>query len=101
MVTAIGLGVVGRWAHGQKALPSATGTVQVLFALGLVAFLDQGRSRPIGQGLAWLFFAAVMLSDNSPVTGLAKAAGGTPAPAAATTTGPVKVPTQKAVNLSR
>jgi hypothetical protein len=81
MVTAIGLGVIGRWANNQKALPSAAGTIQVLVALGVVALADQGRTRPVAQGLAWLFFAAVMLSDNSPITGLAKVSGAAPAAA--------------------
>ena len=37
--------------------------------------LDQGRTEPIAQGLAWIFLAAVCLSDNSPITGLAKVTG--------------------------
>ena len=72
MVTAMLVGVVGRWANNKKALPDPKGLVEVLFALGLVAFLDNGRTEPVAKGLAWLFFASVMLSDNSPLTGLAR-----------------------------
>lgn len=91
MLTALGAGVVGRWANNKKALPDPKGTVEVLFAVLFVAFLDQGRTQPIAKGFAWLFFAAVMLSDDSPLTGLAKATGNAPAttstpPAKGTTT---------------
>jgi hypothetical protein len=72
MVAAMLLGVVGRWANNQKAVPPAPGLIEVLFALGLIAFLDQGRTEPVAKGFAWLFFASVLLSDNSPLTGLAR-----------------------------
>lgn len=75
MVIAIMLGVVGRWAHNQKAVPSAKGVVQIVFALLVLAMLDQGRTEPIAQGLAWIFLAAVCLSNNSPLTGIAKVTG--------------------------
>ena len=70
---AIALGVVGRWANNKKALPSTGGMLQVAGALVLVAFLDRGRTEPVANGLAWLFMAAVLLSDSSPLTGLVKA----------------------------
>lgn len=72
MVTAMLAGVVGRWANNKRALPDGKGMIEVLFALGVIAFLDQGKTAPVAKGFAWLFFAAVMLSDNSPLTGLAK-----------------------------
>lgn len=81
---AIALGVIGRWANGKKALPSAGGALEVLGALFLVAFMDQGKTEPVAKGLAWLFLAAVLLSDSSPITGLTKAeaaAGKSAAPA--------------------
>ena len=71
MITAVAAGVVGRWAHGEKAVPSAAGVVEVLFALILIAALDQGKTEPVAKGFAWLFLAAVLLSNNSPLTGLA------------------------------
>ena len=76
---AIALGVIGRWATNKKALPSPAGTLEVIGALFLVSFMDKGKTEPIAKGLAWLFMAAVLLSDSSPLTGLAKAEGYAPA----------------------
>lgn len=81
MLTAIGAGVLGRWANDEDAVPSAKGVIEVLFALVLISALDQGRTQSIARGFALLFLAAVLLSDDSPLTGLAKA---TSAPAATT-----------------
>lgn len=89
---AIALGVVGRWASGKKALPSISGTLEVLGALFLVSFMDRGRTEPVAKGLAWLFMTAVLLSDSSPLTGLAKAeASGGRIPTAATAGAPAGV----------
>lgn len=79
MLLAMAAAAVGRWAHNENAVPSAKGLVEVLFALIVISFMDQGRTEPIARGFAWLFLAAVLLSNNSPITGLAKVAGPTPA----------------------
>lgn len=71
MLVAIAAGVIGRWSHNEKAVPSAKGVIEVLFSLILVSALDQGRTAPIARGFALLFLAAVLLSDNSPLTGAA------------------------------
>ncbi len=65
------LAVVGRWSHNQSALPGAKGLVEIIFALLVISLLDQGRTQPIARGFAFVFLAAVLLSDNSPLTGLA------------------------------
>lgn len=72
MLVAIGAALVGRWAHNQ---PTATvnGVVQTSFALVVIALLDQGQTAPVARGFAWLFLAAVLLSTNSPLTGIAAA----------------------------
>lgn len=75
MFLAIMLGVVGRWANNKHALPSASGTLEVIGALFLISLLDSGKTEPVAKGFAWLFFTAVLLSDSSPITGLAKAEG--------------------------
>lgn len=75
MLIAIASGVIGRWAHNQKAVPSAKGVLEIAFALVLISALDNGRTAPIARGFALLFLTAVMLSDNSPLTGIAKATG--------------------------
>lgn len=80
MVVAILFGVVGRWSHNKKAVPDPKGLVQVVFAVVFIALLDQGKTEPVAKGLAWLFAASVLLSDNSPLTGLAKV-GSAPATA--------------------
>ncbi len=99
---AIALGVVGRWAANKKALPPIQGVLEVIGALFLVSFMDRGKTEPVAKGLAWLFMAAVLLSDASPLTGLVKAeagAGRIPnaatggAPAGALDAAPGRVPT--------
>ena len=75
MGVAILAGVIGRWANNKKALPDASGVLQVTAALILISLLDTGKTEPVAKGLAWLFFAAVLLSDSSPLTGLVKAEG--------------------------
>lgn len=72
MLVAIVSGIIGRWSHNEKAIPSAQGVIEVLFALVLISALDTGRTAPIARGFALLFLLAVLLSDNSPLTGLAK-----------------------------
>jgi hypothetical protein len=93
MALAMLLAVLGRWEHGEAAIPSGKGIVEIIFALLLVAFLDQGRTAPIAQGFAYVFLAAVLLGSKSPLTGLAGAtvvpaknsSGATATPAAAGT----------------
>jgi len=70
MALAFVLAVVGRWEHGESAVPSGKGLIEVIFALLLVAFLDQGRTQPIARGFAFIFLAAVLLGPKSPLTGL-------------------------------
>lgn len=72
MLFAIGTGILGRWAHNQDAVPSATGVVEIVFALIVISALDQGRTADIAKGFAWLFLVAVLLGNNSPLTGIAK-----------------------------
>lgn len=72
MAIAIVGGLVGRWSHNQKAIPSAGGLVQIAFAVIVIAALDAGSTQDIARGFAWLFLAGVLLSNNSPLTGIAK-----------------------------
>lgn len=83
MVLAFILAVVGRWAHNQKAVAGPGAIVEIVFALLVVSLLDQGKTAGIAQGLAWLFLAAVLLSNNSPLTGLAKISNNSSTAAAA------------------
>lgn len=79
MAIAVVGGLVGRWAHSQKTVPSAAGVVEIVFAAVVIAALDQGRTQGIARGFAWLFLAAVLLSDNSPLTGIANTVNAKPA----------------------
>lgn len=72
MAIAIVGGLVGRWSHNQKTVPSAGGLVQIVFAIVVIAALDSGATQEIARGFAWLFLAGVLLSNNSPLTGIAK-----------------------------
>lgn len=76
MAIAIVAGLVGRWSHNQKAIPSASGLVKIVFAVVVIAALDSGQTQDIARGFAWLFLAAVLLSNNSPLTGIAKTVNG-------------------------
>jgi hypothetical protein len=73
MIVAMVAALIGRWANNEKAVPSAQGLIEILFALIVIAALDHGQTEPVAKGFAWLFLAAVLLSNNSPLTGLAKA----------------------------
>jgi hypothetical protein len=71
MVIAMLAAVIGRWSHNQPTASVKT-IVESAFAIVVIAMLDQGRTEAIAKGFAWLFLMAVLLSTNSPVTGLAK-----------------------------
>jgi hypothetical protein len=75
MMVAVLLAVVGRWAHNQPVGTAKT-VVEAVFAIVVIALLDQGRTEDVAKGFAWLFFAAVLLSNNSPITGIAKVING-------------------------
>lgn len=73
MLVAVAAGVIGRWAHNEKALPAAQNVIEVLFVLILIAALDTGRTQSIARGFALLFLAAVLLSNNSPINAVSAA----------------------------
>lgn len=79
MAVAIVGGIVGRWAHNHKTVPSAATIVRMLFAVVVIAALDQGRTQDVARGFAYLFLAGVLLSKNSPLTGIAKSVNAKPA----------------------
>lgn len=72
MAVAIVGGIVGRWAHNRPTVPSAGGLVKLAFAIVVIAALDTGDTQDVARGFAWLFLAGVLLSNNSPLTGIAK-----------------------------
>ena len=74
MLAALGMAVVGRWAHNAPF--TGAYVAKGAFAFFVVALLDNGATAPVAQGFAWLFFAAVFLGGNSPITGVVKAVNG-------------------------
>ncbi len=75
MIIAVFTAVIGRWAHNQPT-GSVKTVVEAAFAVFVIALLDQGQTEPIAKGFAWIFLAAVLLSNNSPLTGIAKVING-------------------------
>jgi O-antigen ligase len=74
MVASFGMIVLGHWANGKPAL-SAKLLVEMGFATVVVAMLSEDESSyAVAAGFSWLFFAAVLLGSNSPLSGLTKAA---------------------------
>lgn len=72
MAVAIVGGIIGRWAHNKPVVSGAAGVVKVIFAVVLIAALDSGSTQDVARGFAWLFLAGVLLSNSSPLTGIAK-----------------------------
>jgi hypothetical protein len=81
MLIAFGALIVGHWTHNQPTISRKT-IVEMSFALLIIAILDgMEQTEPIAKGFAWLFLAAVLLRNDSVLTGLAKTTGtGTGAP---------------------
>jgi hypothetical protein len=57
MAVACLLYVVARWGKGETAV-DLQAVVGGLFAILVIALLDQGRTEEIARGFAWLFLAA-------------------------------------------
>ena len=74
MLLAIGLLVLTHWANDEPTVNPKM-VVELVFALLVIALLDQGETEPVAKGFAWLFFAAVLLSSKSLLTALGKAGG--------------------------
>lgn len=72
MLFGIGALVLTHWANNEPTV-STKMIVEVAFALLVIALLDQGQTEPVATGFAWLFVAAVLLSNKSILTALGKA----------------------------
>jgi len=78
MMLAVFLFILHRWATNQPAVNTKI-VVSGVFAILVIAFMDQGATEPVAKGFAWLFLI-VAIYNMAPV--LARAAG-----TATTTTG--------------
>lgn len=76
MLLAIGALILAHWANNEPAV-NAKMVIELMFALIVIAALDQGQTEPVAKGFAWLFLVAVLLSNKSVLTALGKA-GTTP-----------------------
>jgi len=76
MLLAIGALILAHWANNEPTV-NAKMVIELVFALIVIAALDQGQTEPVAKGFAWLFLVAVLLSNKSVLTGLGKA-GTTP-----------------------
>ena len=54
MILAVVLYVLHRWATNKTAVDAKT-LVESLFAIVVIAALDQGKTEPLAKGFAWLF----------------------------------------------
>lgn len=81
MLAAICALVLGRWAHNKAAVDGKS-VVAGVFVVLAIAFLDQGKTSSIARGFAWLFFAAVILGSDSPLTAIKVTPASTLPPAA-------------------
>lgn len=65
---------LGRWAHNKPAV-----TIQSVVAVGflfvVIGMLDAGETEPVAKGFAWIVLAVALLSNDSPVTPVAKLIG--------------------------
>jgi hypothetical protein len=73
MLIAIAASVIGEWANNKPI--TVPKVVESMFAVVVIAVLDQGETESIAKGFAWLFLVAVLLGSNSPINGIVKAAG--------------------------
>jgi len=68
MLVAFGVAILGRWAHNQPI--TAGSVVRAVFAILVIAALDQGETEPVAKGFAALFLVAVLLGKNSPLNAI-------------------------------
>lgn len=67
MLVAVVLYAVHRWATDKNVIDPKT-LVESLFAILVIAFLDQGKTEPIAKGFAWLFLAVAFYTAAPTIT---------------------------------
>ena len=70
ILIAIGLLIIGKWAHGKKAV-TVSGVAAAVFVWLVIAFLDGGKTQQAALYLAWIILAVAILNPDSPVTAIA------------------------------
>jgi hypothetical protein len=87
MALAILLYIITRWSRNEPAV-TLTGVISGLFAVFIIALLDQGRTEQVARGFAWLFFIAAAYNAIPPLAAAAVPAAKKAASAAASTVKP-------------
>jgi hypothetical protein len=67
MALAILLFVIARWSRNQNNSLTIGVVLSGIFAVFVIALLDQGRTAEIAKGFAWLFFLAAAYNALPPV----------------------------------
>jgi hypothetical protein len=71
-LVAWGLLILAHWANSKPTV-NVQQIVEMVVAILLIAFLDSNaNTEPIAKGLAWIFLAAVLLSNGSILNSLGK-----------------------------
>jgi hypothetical protein len=69
--------VIHRWATNKTAVDART-VVEGIFAVVVIAVLDQGETEPIAKGFAWLFLVVALMNTLPTIaTAASRPAGGT------------------------
>jgi hypothetical protein len=85
MLIAFGALILAHWANSEPTITVPV-LIEIVFAVLFISFLESIPSaQPVASGLAWIFLAAVLLSNGSILGALGKAES-TPASKTTTTT---------------
>ena len=68
MAIAVVLYIIHRWANNQPAVTLPI-VLSGVFAIFIIALLDQGRTAEIARGFAWLFFIVAAYNAIPAFTG--------------------------------
>lgn len=74
MFLAVLLFVLHRWATNQPAVNLPV-ILSGVFAIFVIALLDQGRTEKIARGFAWLFFLVAAYKAIPAFTGVLRSSG--------------------------
>lgn len=73
MVVAVILYIVHRWATNKPAVTLPI-VLSGIFAIFIIALLDQGKTEPIAKGFAWLFLVVAAYNAIPAFTGAIQSA---------------------------
>ena len=76
MALAILLYIIARWSRNQDNSLTIGVVLSGIFAVFVIALLDQGRTAEIAKGFAWLFFIAAAYNAIPPVTKIVTTSAG-------------------------